>query len=71
MQWFEPLIAIAAVLIVVGPIISYFYKKKKGTLKCECGHYQKECIGDCKSCQDKAKDFLDKCRCELNNEIGK
>jgi hypothetical protein len=69
MQWFEPLIALGAVLIVVGQIISYFVKKKKGTLKCDCGHYRQDCIGDCKSCQDKAKGFLEECRRDLNNEL--
>lgn len=69
MQWFEPLIALGAILLVVGPIISHFYKKKKGTLKCDCGRPRQECVGDCKSCQDKAKEYIDNCRKELDNEI--
>lgn len=68
MQWFEPLIAIGAIALVVGPIISFFVKKKKGTLKCECGHYMNECTGKCDSC-DKANEILDKCRKELDKEL--
>lgn len=71
MQWFEPLIAIGAVLIVVLPIVLFFYKKKKGTLKCECGHYMKDCVGDCKSCAAAKKDILEKCKKELDAEMNK
>ena len=68
MQWFEPLIAIGAIALVVTPIISHFVKKKKGTLKCECGHYRKDCSGNCNTCNVSTKDMLEKCRRELENE---
>ena len=51
MQWFEIIIALVAFILVIGPIITHFIKKKKGTLKCECGHYQSECVGNCTNCQ--------------------
>ena len=50
MKWFEYIIIIVAVFLVVFPIVSHFVKKKKGTLKCECGHLQSECIGNCSKC---------------------
>ena len=59
MKWFEPLIAIGAILLVIIPIVSYFVKKKKGTLRCECGHLRSECVGNCKACDD-AKDLVSK-----------
>lgn len=71
MQWFEPLIIIAAIFLVVFPIASFFYKKKKGTLKCECGHYMKDCTGNCKTCASTKKDILEKCRKELDAEMIK
>ncbi len=56
MEWYEYLIIVVAVFLVVGPIVSYFVKKKKGTLKCECGHLQSECTGNCASCSLTKKD---------------
>lgn len=58
MQWFEVLIVIAAVLLVITPIILHVYKKDKGLLKCECGHLQSECTGDCNSCSSKKSGSL-------------
>ena len=50
MEWYEYVIIVVAVALVLAPIITHFVKKKKGTLKCECGHLQSECIGNCSAC---------------------
>lgn len=50
MEWYEYVIIVVAVALVLTPIITHFVKKKKGTLKCECGHLQSECIGNCSAC---------------------
>lgn len=56
MKWFEPIIIIIAILLVIIPIILHFKNKKNNTLKCECGHYQKDCINNCSLCSlDKEK----------------
>lgn len=56
MQWFEPIIIIVAILLVIIPIITYIVKKRNGTLKCECGHEQSKCTGSCEKCNmDKKK----------------
>lgn len=68
MQWFEPLIAVGAVLLVVLPIASHFIKKKKGTLKCECGHLRSECVSDCTKCSINTKEIIDNCKRDLENE---
>lgn len=52
MKYYEILVLIIAIALVVGPIISYFIKRKKGTLKCECGHLRSECIGNCSTCSN-------------------
>lgn len=52
MKFYEILIIIIAILLVFGPIISYFIKKKKGTLKCECGHLRSQCVGNCTTCNN-------------------
>jgi len=54
-KWFEPIIAVVAVLLVVIPIIVVIYQKKKGTYTCECGHPQGECSGSCGDCKSKDK----------------
>lgn len=56
MEWYEYLIIVVAIFLVVAPIVGYFVKKKKGTLKCECGHLQSECTGNCASCSLPKKD---------------
>ena len=50
MKWFEPIILIIAILLVVMPIARYFVNKKNNTLKCECGHLQSECTKNCITC---------------------
>jgi len=55
MKWFEPIIIVVAILMVLIPIVTHFVKKKKGTLKCECGHLQSECTGKCESCNSHNK----------------
>ncbi len=50
MEWYEYVIIVVAVALVIAPIIAHFVKKKKGTLKCECGHLQSECVGNCSAC---------------------
>ncbi len=57
MQWFEPVIAVAAVALVAAPIVTHFVKKKKGTLTCECGKPLSKCVGNCKKCNP-GKDVL-------------
>ena len=52
MKYYEILVLIIAIILVVGPIISYFIKRKKGTLKCECGHLRSECIGNFSTCSN-------------------
>lgn len=55
MKWFEPLIAIGAIILVIAPIITHFVKKKKGTLRCECGHLRSQCVGSCSKCEEASK----------------
>lgn len=51
MKWFEPLIAIAAIFLVILPIILKIKAKRSGKGSCSCG-----C--DCSSCsKDCAKNF--------------
>lgn len=51
MKWFEVLIIIVAIALVIAPIVTHIVKKKNGTLKCECGHLQKDCVNDCGKCK--------------------
>ena len=51
MKWFEPIIFIVAVLLVLTPIVIHFVRKKNGKLKCDCGSYISECTGNCNSCK--------------------
>lgn len=72
MQWFEPLIAIAAIAVVVVPIIVFFMKKKKGTLTCECGKPMSSCTGDCNSCKvdkDALLKNYNKSKCHSNSYV--
>lgn len=50
MRWYEIIILIIAILLVIVPIVTHFVKKKNGSLKCECGHLQSECGKTCTSC---------------------
>lgn len=50
MQWFEPLIIIAAVALVALPIVLHFVNKKKGKTDCGCGC---EGCGACNRCAAK------------------
>ena len=68
MEWFEPLIIVGAVFLVLLPIITHFVKKKNGTLKCECGHLRNECVSDCTKCAINTKEIINKCNRELKNE---
>ncbi len=61
MQWFEPLIAIAAISFVLGVIFLHFYLKKKGkSLSGDCsGHCSGSCsnCSSCKSCDKMLEEF--------------
>lgn len=59
MKWFEPLIIAAIAAYFIALIVAYFVKKKKGTLRCECGHYRSQCVGDCSACNT-ASSIIDK-----------
>lgn len=50
MKWFEILIIIGAVFLVISPLLIHITKKKNGTLKCECGH--NACSGSCENCNN-------------------
>lgn len=69
MEWFEYLIIIAVVSIVVLPIIIHFVQKKNGTLKCECGHYVRECVGNCSICSDAKKITKDTSKLKVQNKF--
>lgn len=48
MKWFEILIIIGAIFLVIFPLIRYIYNKKNGKLKCECGN--NTCTTACEGC---------------------
>lgn len=68
MEWFEYLIIVIAISLVVTPIIIHFVQKKNGTLKCECGHYVKECVGNCSICKDAKKIIKDTPKLKTHNK---
>ena len=47
MKWFEPLIALAAIALVVLPFILKIIAKKKGKSTCSCGCDCASCNKDC------------------------
>lgn len=57
MKWFEFLIIAIAIVLVIAPVATNIIKRRKGTLKCECGHLQKDCINDCGKCKTLSDDI--------------
>ena len=58
MEWFEPLIIVAAVSFVLGVIILNFYLKKKGkSLSGGCAHNCSKCAQKCSNCQQMLKEY--------------
>lgn len=47
MEWFEYLIILLALFLVILPIILKIRDKKKGKMNCGCGM---SCKGDCNNC---------------------
>ena len=70
MKWFEPLIAIGAIVLVALPIILKIRDIKKGKHNCSCGSDCASCSKDCgKSFRNyiNSKEFKNCCE-EINKE---
>lgn len=64
MKWFEPIIAIIAIGLVILPFILKIINKKRGKPSCSCGCDCQSCSKDCmKSFRDYVKSDEFKCSC--------
>ena len=55
MKWFEPIIAIIAIFLVLLPIIIKIIEKKKGNSKCSCGC---DCCSKKNECYSSLKKYI-------------